>query len=169
MVKAKLVIDEKEINVLSFTFGFNQRTDFTGRPSEKPVFVGLKLIIETRKDLNLVEWSTAANQTKQIELHIYPVIMGGKTRKLYFYDGHLVNWKNNFYSTGNRPMSETLHITCAGVKDSNSTTEYTAYWRTSFPQQEVEPIVREQQEEPELLNYHIEDLDNNRIKEDKIK
>ena len=65
-VKAKIIIDEKEINVLSFSFSFNQGADYNGRPSQKPVFVGLQLAIETRKDLNLADWSFAPNQTKQI-------------------------------------------------------------------------------------------------------
>ncbi len=147
-VKAKLIIDEKEINVLLFSFGFNQGTDTNGKPTIKPVFVGLKLIIETRKDLNLADWSFAPNQTKQLELHIYPVILGGKTRKLYFYDCHLLHWENHFASSGNRPMGETLHISAAGVKDSNSTAEYSAYWRTTYPQQTVEPTtIQESQEE----------------------
>lgn len=132
MVKAKLIIDGKEINVLWFTFGFHQGADYTGRPSQKPIFVGLKLIIETRKDLNLADWSFAPNQTKQIELHIYPVVIGGKTRKLYFYDCHLVGWKNAFSSTGSNPMSETLEITAAGVEDSNSNGVYSAYWRETY-------------------------------------
>ncbi|PZW36964.1 hypothetical protein LX95_02913 [Mesonia algae] len=61
-VKAKLIIDEMEVNVLWFTFGFNQGADYNGRPSQKPVFVGLKLVIETRKDLNLADWSFTPNQ-----------------------------------------------------------------------------------------------------------
>ncbi|ADV50563.1 hypothetical protein Celal_3297 [Cellulophaga algicola DSM 14237] len=58
--------------------------------------------------------------------------MGGKTRKLYFYDCHLVGWKNDFSATGSNPMSETLEITCAGVEDSNSNGVYSAYWRETF-------------------------------------
>jgi len=134
MVKAKLIIDGKEINVLWFTFGFNQGADRSGRPSQRPVFIGLKLIIETQKDLNLAEWSFSPNQTKQLELHIYPVILGGRTRKLYFYDCHLVNWKNAFSSIGSNPMSETLEITCAGVEDSNSNGVNSAYWRETYPE-----------------------------------
>jgi len=144
MVKAKLIIDGKEINVLWFTFGFNQGADYSGKPSQRPVFVGLKLIIETRKDLNLAEWSFAPNQKKQIELHIYPIIMGGKTRKLYFYDCHLVGWKNDFSSTGSNPMSETLEITCAGVEDSTSAGVYSAYWRETFKDDNVESTVLEE-------------------------
>ncbi len=159
-VKAKLLIDDKEINVLRFSIGFNQAADETGRPSQKPRFLGFQLIIETRKDLNLADWSFAPYQTKQLELHIYPVILGGKTRKLFFYDSHLVSWDNNFSSIGNQPMSETLHITAAGVKDSNFDTEYSAYWRENFPQNEVEPTTRENTEE-EIIDCYLTDLENN--------
>mgnify|MGYP000748923413 CR=1 FL=1 len=78
--------------------------------------------------------------------------MGGKTRKLYFYDCHLINWQNDFSATGNEPMSETLHISAAGVKDSNSTAEYSAYWRETFPENEVEPttIQKSQEEKKEI-------------------
>ncbi len=162
-VKAKLIIDEKEINVLWFTFGFNQGADATGRPSQKSVFAGLKLIIETRKDLNLADWSFAPNETKQIELHIYPVILGGKTRKLYFYDCHLVNWINDFSSTDNQPMSETLNITAAGVKDSNFSTEYSAYWRTTFTQQEVEPTTINNNAEGVIRETYFEDAQGNKL------
>ncbi len=152
-VIAKLLIDDKEINVLRFSFGFNQRADATGRPSQKPRFTGLQLVIETRKDLNLADWSFASNQTKQLELHIYPVILGGKTRKIYFFDAHLVNWNNSFSSTGSNPMSETLEITCAGVEDSNTASIYSSYWRTTYPQQEAEPTVLEEST-PNITNIN---------------
>lgn len=165
-VKAKIIIDEKEINVLSFSFGFNQKADTNGRPTQKPVFLGLNLIIETRKDLNLADWAFAPNQTKQIELHIYPVILGGKTRKLYFYDCHLVNWENDFSSTGSNPMSETLKITAAGLKNSNSLEEYSAYWRTTFPQQEVESTVIENNKK--VSKFYLTNTNNEKINNYKI-
>ncbi|QCE40960.1 type VI secretion system tube protein TssD [Psychroserpens sp. NJDZ02] len=161
-VTGKLIIDDKEINILSFSFRFNQIADINGKPTIKPIFQGLKLVIETRKDLDLADWAFAANQTKQLELRIYPAILGGKTRKLYFYDCHLVNWTNNFSSTGNQPISETLNITAAGVKGSNSTVEYSASWRTTFPQQEVEPTIIES-DEPKFLGYHFENKQGEKI------
>ncbi len=171
-VKAKLIIDDKEINVLWFTFGFNQGSDISGRPSQQPRFLGLQLTIETRKDLNLAEWSFAPNQTKQLELHIYPVILGGKTRKLYFFDCHLVNWKNAFFSTGSDPMSETLEITCAGVEDSTSEGVYSAYWRETFKENNTEATVLEKEEEiektPKILKKEWKDEEGNSIKEAEI-
>ncbi|QXP58266.1 type VI secretion system tube protein TssD [Olleya sp. HaHaR_3_96] len=165
MIKAKILIDGKEINVLWFSFGFNQEAGHSGRPSQRPVFIGLKLIIETRKDLNLTGWSFSPNQTKQIELHIYPIIIGGRTRKLYFYDCHLVNWKNAFSSTGSNPISETLEITCAGVEDSTSAGVYSAYWRETFPQKEVEPITRQETKDLIFVSAHFENENNKKINE----
>ncbi len=162
-VKAKIIIDEKEINVLYYDYGFKQNTDISGRPFAKPVFVGLQLVIETRKDIELADWAFAANQTKQLELYIYPVIMGGKTRKIYFYDCHLLQWDNHFSSTGNQPMTETLHISAAGVKDSNSRAEYSTYWRTTFRQQDIEKVTVEEgnNQEPHIIEFLITDSDGN--------
>ena len=87
--------------------------------------------------------------------------MGGKTRKLYFYDCHLVNWKNSFSSTGSNPMSETLDITCAGVEDSTSTGVYSAYWRETFKEDNVAPTTLDN--EPEFIGYYITDLEDNEI------
>ncbi len=132
-VKAKLIIDGQEINVLTYDYGFKQNTDISGRPFSKPVFVGLTVEIEARKELNLEDWAFASNQTKQLELHVYSVVMGGKTRKLNFYDCHLLEWNNHFLSTGKQPMTETLQISAGGVHDSNTTATYSTYWRTTFP------------------------------------
>ena len=165
MVKAILIIDGKEVNVRWFTINFNQGANPNGRPSQKPIFVGFKLIIETRKDLNLTEWSFSSRQTKQIVLHLNSVIVGGKTRKIFFYDCHLVNWKTNFSSTGSDPMTETLEITCAGVEDSNSFGVYSASWRETFPDLEVEPTVIDQEEEriPKIIDFYTTNKQGGRI------
>ncbi len=162
MVKAILIIDGKEVNVRWFTIKFNQGANPNGRPSQIPVFVGFKLIIETRKDLNLAEWSFSSRQAKQIILHIKPVIIGGKTRKIFFYDCHLVNWKTNFSSTGSDPMTETLEITCAGVEDSNSFGVYSASWRVTYPAIEVEATTLEENNK-EITRYYLTNPEGERI------
>ncbi|MDO6761526.1 type VI secretion system tube protein TssD [Tamlana sp. 2_MG-2023] len=164
-VHAKLIIDRKEVNILWFNFGFNQQADRSGRPSQKPVFIGLSLKIETRKDLELADWSFAPNQPKQIEIHIYPIILGGKTRKLYFYDCHLVNWKNAFSSSGSEPMAETLEITSAGVEASSSEGVYSATWRETFLRPEVEPTLLNNTEEPipKIIDFYTTNKQGNRV------
>lgn len=162
MIKAKLIIDGLEINVLWFSFGYEKQADANGRPTTKTTFLGIKLVIETRRDLNLADWASAKNQTKQLELHIYPVIMGGKTRKLYFYDCHLLNWDNYFSSTGDQPMSETLTISAGGVKDDTFLTEYSASWRTTFPNNDITPYTREESKNPEIIDFYYIDKGKNK-------
>ncbi len=167
MVKATLIIDGKEVNVRWFTINFNQGANPNGRPSQIPVFIGFKLIIEARKDLNLTDWAFSSRQTKEIVLHLNSVILGGKTRKIFFYDCHLVNWKTNFSSTGSDPMTETLEITCAGVEDSNSSGVYSASWRVTYPELEVEPTIRDDNE-PNFLGYFFENKNGEPIEQEKI-
>ncbi len=166
-VLAKLIIDNKEVNVLSFNLGFNQQADTNGRPTGNPLFNGLNLVIESRRDLHLADWSFASDQRKQLELHIYPRVLGTKTRKLFFYDCHLVGWRNHFSAIGKQPMTETLKITCGGVKDSSSDGEYSAHWRTTYTSNTT-PMAREEETEPKVVDYFITDLEGNKNPEYKV-
>ncbi|WP_346883924.1 type VI secretion system tube protein TssD [uncultured Algibacter sp.] len=165
MVKAKLLIDDLEINILQFSITFSQEADINGRPSNNPLLKGLRLLIETRKDFNLADWSFAQDQTKQLELNIYPAIIGGKTRKITLNDCYLVHWETNYSSTDNKPTSEVLEITCAGFKDSNSMGEYSSYWRKTFPRQEVKATTLNNQEEqtPKIIDFYTANKQGDRI------
>jgi len=160
MVKAKLIIEGKEINVLWFTFGFNQNADHNGRPNQNPVFINLNVIIESQRDVNLADWSFAPDQTRQLELHISPVILGEKTRKIYLYDSHLINWKNHFSATSSYPMAETLEVSAAGIETSFSDAIYSASWRKTFKSNNVIPKKRKNTEE-EVIDCYLTDLENN--------
>lgn len=160
MVKAKLIIEGMEVNVLWFAFGFNQNADRNGRPTEKPVFTSLNVIIESQRGVNLADWSFASDQTRQLELHVYPTIIGEKTRKIYLYDSHLIAWKNHFTSTSTNPMCETLEISSAGVETSFSEAIYSASWRKTFKKNNVTPSKRTNTRE-EIIDCYLTDLENN--------
>ncbi len=163
--KAVLIVDEKEVNVLQFSFDFDQKADVTGRPSHKTIFTGLKLKIETRKDLDLIEWSIAPDQPKQLELHILPNILGsGSTRKITLHDAHLISFDNHFSSNGDRPMYEDLEIKAAGFEDSTSSGVYSAYWRTTFPISNVETTTLDTGEK-EVTRYYLTNVDDEEVDE----
>ena len=117
----------------------------------------MRVAIETQKTLNLARWAFAPNQTKQIELHIYPVLMGGRTRKIKLYDCHLLKWNNQFRAEGTQPMHEILHISAGGVKDNNSRTEYSAPWRKTFDVEYVEPTKPTEDKEGFVIDSYFED------------
>lgn len=162
-MKAILIIDDIEVNIIVYSLAFSQGSDVTGRPSQKPVFKNLMVTVESRKDLTFYEWMLERNLAKNFEIHIMPTILGGRIRKIYFFDGHLVNHKNNFSSTGNLPLSETLTITAGGYEDSFSSGMYEASWRVSFNEEEGEATTIDNS--PELIRYYITDLDGNETDE----
>lgn len=63
-VKAKLLIDDLEVNVLRYSFRFKRGADEVGHPCERSIFAGLEVLIESRSDLNLADWSFAPDMSK---------------------------------------------------------------------------------------------------------
>ncbi|MCF6349810.1 MAG: hypothetical protein L3J23_02115 [Flavobacteriaceae bacterium] len=143
------------MNVLSYYYDFYQPTDANNRPSGKPIFQGVRIVLETQQDLSLEEWAIAANQKKQLELHLSPTTLGGKTRIIYLIDAHLVKWDVNFTNTSSTPMTETLFITCGGLREGS--VEYEAYWRTTYPSKAIPTKVRNNQEE-EIIDCYLTEL-----------
>jgi len=163
-VKAKMIIDDEEINALWFSFGYQRHADVNGRPTTKGVFLGLRVAIESRRTLNLAYWAFAPNLTKEIELHISSRFGEGRTRKLKLYDCHLLRWDNRFTANGSQPMHEILHISAGGVKDNNSAVEYSASWRKTFDMDDVEPTTLDQ-EEPKMLKCYITNTEGEELEE----
>ncbi len=161
-ILAKLLIDNVEVDVRRFQFEFHQEADINGRPNKKTTFNGLKLEIESRRDLNLADWSFAKDQKKKIELHIYPRTLDTKTRKLYFYDSHLLYWKTHFSATGEQPMTETLHISSGYVKDNNSDGKYLASWGKNYTHNTT-TTTRNEDKEKKITNYYLTNTNNEPI------
>lgn len=160
-IQAFLYVDDKKLNVLESSYSFKQESDYNGKPSSKPRFVGLHLVIESTKDDELIEWMINPNMSKQLKLQYIPRILGTKTRAVDFIDAHCIEYPEHFNSDGTNPMTTSLNITSAGVKE--GTTEFSEYWRTTFPN--ITPITEKEEEtlEPKVIDYYITNLNNKRI------
>lgn len=157
--KVKIIIDGEEHNVLSYSFNLSKGSDTNGKPKTKTVLHKLSVKLESNNKTDLMSWMISTNQTKQIELHIL-ARQGEKTRILYFADTNLVGLNTTFSATGNTPMTDNLQMTAGGLNTNDSSVEYSAYWRTTFPQQEVKQTTRENTEE-EIVDCYLTDLENN--------
>ncbi len=160
--KLKVFIDGEESNVLRYNLNLSQSSDITGRPTQKPVLQKLLLVLESNNKIDLMQWMISPNQTKQIELHIQER-QGERTRILYFSDVNLVGLETTFSATGNIPMTDNLQITAAGLNTNNSAVEYSASWRTTFPEQEAEVTTIEQ--ERKITSYYLTNTENNKIED----
>ena len=161
MVKAILIINGVKINIISFYYDIHQETR-NGKVTAFPRFKKLHIVIESQKGLDLFQWAISHRETKQIVIHILPIILGGKTRKLFFYDCMLANFTLNFRATGKEPMTETLEIIADGMKDSESGDEYSHPLRVTYDKKAVAPTVIDEEEEilePKILSQYWLDAD----------
>ena len=102
-----------------------------------------------------------------MQIRFEPAVLGSeKTRIISMYDCHVVYCRTSFNSSDNQPITDTVHITCGGVEDSYyPSTVYEEHWRITYPNNGEETVT---DEEPKIINWHIEDKENNIIEKDEI-
>lgn len=121
---AKLTIDDKEYNVLSFSFEINQQVH-PGRsiPSGMPVINHLHLTIEADSDDSFFAWSISTGSPKDGEIIFYKRDAMASSRKLNFQGAFCVNYTEKFESNSPNPMIMGLTLT-ARVLTLNDSVEY---------------------------------------------
>lgn len=158
----KLLIEQREIEVISYQFGFKKNTEEQNKPISSTSFNGLEIEIESTENTYFEEWMNSEKSKEKIELQIfYPYLEGG-SKIMTFFDCYLIGFKTDFSSNNTEPMKDRLRITCGGVKAPYSQIEYSTSWRkTLSPKNEYKsttPIVEYKQDgTKKLLDYFITD------------
>ncbi|UII28963.1 hypothetical protein LVD15_11200 [Fulvivirga maritima] len=164
-ITAKLHVEGTTYNVIWFNYGLKQKMDETGRPSATPLFSGLQVVVEaTRDNLFFDKAVHPTENVKEIILEYVPNLLGSKTRRISFFDCHVVINHTSFISQGDSPMSESLLITAGGVKDSASSTEYSAFWRKTFAAP-VSQVGEEEKGEPIIETAYFTTIDGVKIQQ----
>ncbi|SFZ83439.1 type VI secretion system tube protein TssD [Tenacibaculum maritimum] len=129
---AKLIIENKEIDLLSYRFGFSKKVNEQSRPIQLTSFKGLEMEIEATESIYFEEWMTSERAIEKIELQIFYPYLNGGSKIMTFYDCYLIGFQTTFSNSNEEPMINRLKITSAGVKTPNSELEYTTDWRKTF-------------------------------------
>lgn len=108
--KAKLKVSGKEYNVLSCNYQLNQETDPTGRPSSITRGGKIKLMVESTADTTLSDWMFNNFERKDGSIVFLKRDTDATAKELKFQEGYLVNYIENFDSTGRNPMTESIVI-----------------------------------------------------------
>ncbi|MCD9583233.1 type VI secretion system tube protein TssD [Tenacibaculum maritimum] len=128
----KLIIENKEIDLLSYRFGFSKKVNEQSRPIQLTSFKGLEMEIEATESIYFEEWMTSERAIEKIELQIFYPYLNGGSKIMTFYDCYLIDFQTTFSNSNEEPMINRLKITSAGVKTPNSELEYTTDWRKTF-------------------------------------
>ena len=166
-IVAKLYIDDKTFNILKFNVNFNQKSSNNGLPSSKPTGGLFSIVFETTKETLFYEWMVGNNTMKNLKIVLSPSTLTSKSRTIELFDVYCLKHEENFDGINNKPMMTYIQVSPAiMVQDGVKIFEW--YWKVTDLNTDVEDTVIDNSE-PELVSYHIEDLENNRIEEKNIK
>ncbi|AXO79054.1 hypothetical protein DZC78_01205 [Olleya aquimaris] len=166
-ITAKLYVEDKVFNILNFNFSFNQQSSMSGLPSAKPTGGQFDIVLEATKDPIFYEWMTSNSLMNKVKIEISQSFTFGKTRQIELIDVYCLLHQDTFNGVNNQPMQTLIKLSPA-ILLQNGEKMFEWYWKVTDLDAEVEETVLDTTE-PKLLNYYIEDLENNRINDASIK
>lgn len=113
--KAKLKVAGKENNVLGCHYAMKQETDATGRPSSITRGGKIFLTIESTGDSAYFEWMCNNFERKDGSIVFVKRDTDATLKELTFKEAYLVEYKENFDSTGDNPITETFTISAKEI------------------------------------------------------
>lgn len=178
MTLAKLFILGKEIELLWTDINYHREIRMNGKPSTHVIGGLITLCFATDRDTDIIlRWMTKEsedntwNEADKMEKGKVCFYENGfdypPTKTYKFNDAHLIYFKEIFNAEGEEPMQTILTISPA---IQNYGVEFVKRWNVSWiPPSEKSPYQsKEIENDPKILNYHIEDINGNIIQKDEI-
>jgi Hemolysin coregulated protein Hcp (TssD) len=132
---AKLNLDGKEYNVLSFDYKASQQVDNNGKPSSKPHGFYIAIIVESDRDSSLSDWMVDSLMAKDGYIRFYNRDGMSKFKDVKFETTYCVGYKEIFEANGKLPMRQMLTLSSGRVIYGNTIFEET--W--ARPRKAIEP------------------------------
>jgi len=113
--KAKLKVAGKDVNVLQCHYQLKQETDATGRPSSITRGGKITMTVESTGDTTFFEWMCNNFERKDGIITFIKRDTDAKLKELNFKEAYLVEYRENFDSTGESPVTETFTISAREI------------------------------------------------------
>ncbi len=113
--KAKLKVGGNEYNVLNCSYELHQETDATGRPSSVTRGGEIRVEVESTSDTALSDWMFNNFERKDGSVVFLKRDTDATSKELKFTEGYMVQYRENFDSTGQNPMSESFTISAKTI------------------------------------------------------
>ena len=127
---SKLVIENKEYNVMMAEYGIVQSHDGTGLPNERPQGGQLKIRVESVKTVELMEWASASNMLKNGELILFNRDSVSTFRNIEFEGAYCLSFFEKFDGYNNDPLYTEIVISARTLRSKEMT--YENDWPTSI-------------------------------------
>ncbi|MCF6349747.1 MAG: hypothetical protein L3J23_01790 [Flavobacteriaceae bacterium] len=171
-IQIKLHVEDLVINLLDYQQSVTQNSDYTGRPSAKPVVQPIGFSYETVKNDPFFEKLVSGKMSDTLTFKISPIAMNGKSTTVTVKDYYIKVHHENFDGINNQPMTTYVEITFA-ILIVNDVVMDVKYWKVSDPYQKSpvttlnyneekqEEIIEEKKDKKCVIKF---EADNNDIK-----
>ncbi|WP_405266788.1 type VI secretion system tube protein TssD [Cellulophaga sp. Ld12] len=163
---AKLFINGEQRNVLNGNYVYHQLLDARGKPKAKVEGGQLNFVVESTGDDALFHlWMLDDYQMYDGYIRFFKRDGLSKLFDFEFANCYCVGLREQFSATGHDPLKMELTIT-PGIQRVRDVI-FEKVWNPSNPFAEA-PVVSMSENEPEILGYHIEDLEGNVVERNEI-
>ena len=114
--KTKIKVGGKERNVLNVNYALFQETDATGRPSSISRGGQIEVTVEGTGETDLFEWMTNSFERKDGSIVFIKRDSDATLKELQFTEAYIVNYKENFDSVEENPLTETFVLSARSIK-----------------------------------------------------
>ncbi len=160
-VKIELHLDGDIYPLEKFSWGFSQGTNSNGMPSNKIRQKGLRISTIMVRNDEFEAWAYHNHLKKDLEIHMIPNILGTeRTRIIRCFECFLIELETDYHHQSKQQTMQHMFITFGRVETNWST----AVYRENWAQEPSEANLTERQDdnEPEVIDYYITDLAGNR-------
>ena len=168
-IQATLHVDNKKFNIEQHYFGFFQNSDYTGRPSSKPMNRTFDFTIFGSKDTTFFEWSIHPTLMKNCKIVFSSRFGTSKSTTIELLDAFCGYYKLHYHHNSTNPFMVYFSLSPATIIF-NGQVMLSNLWRKTDPALLGQPIIEREVEdiEPKVLDYYITDLEGNKKPEYEI-
>ena len=104
------------VDVIECDFGFQQETDYSGKPSARPAGGMINLVLESVSSDALVNWMISSTEKKGGEIAFYRKENESAFKKVTFKEGVCVSYHEYFNNQDDLPMTTAITISSREIQ-----------------------------------------------------
>lgn len=112
---SQLTIDDDTMNVLRCSFAFQQGSDVTGRPSQRPRGGQIKCSIESTNKTDFLEWMISNDMTKDGEIVFFKRDNMSSLKTVQFIGAYCLSYQEDFDAIGTEPLKTHIVISAKEI------------------------------------------------------
>ena len=165
----KMIIDGESFNLLSYNLRFYQQKDIAGRPRGRVNGGLIEVKIEAHRDHIFHHWTLQPEQMRDLEINFSPVTRVSSSRTIQLYDVYCAKLAVNFDNYTKSPMTYTLLLSPGIFVDGGVV--FKKPWHVTDlsamgGEEETDPS--NENREPDIVDYYLEDSEGKKIDIDEI-